>query len=115
MPKALESPIAPGSSGGGGGSSFPPSTTQEFTGGVTTTPISLPTVAGKDLVQAFIECASDQTASRRLEYNVAGEWFRLKPGESHTVPIPSEDGIKQIQLRSVASTTSYQVRLVVLE
>jgi hypothetical protein len=80
-------------------------TTTTFTGTATTTPVTLPPVAGNRIEELSIRCRVDQPTATRLEFSIDGgtNWIRLRVGESRDEE-PRGD-LTQIQLRAAGTLT----------
>lgn len=94
-------------------SDFPDSSqgvTQSYIGTVGTTPILVPSVAGKSINQVLVHCPTQSPASRRLYFSFNGvDYHVLSPGESISWPVLG--GLKQLYLKSNAASVSYEVIL----
>lgn len=84
--------------------------TDTYTGTATTTPASIPAVAGNRIEELSIRCRVDQPTATRLEFSIDGgaNWIRLRVGESRDEE--PRGNITQIQVRAASTATAiYEV------
>lgn len=86
-------------------------TTSQYSGTATTSPTSVPAIAGNAIAECLVRCASSNAVTKRLQVSFDGgtTYMTLSPGEF--VGWSLKGGVTQIQLKTPASTTDYEIVL----
>ena len=86
-------------------------TTKMYSGTVTTTPINLPSVAGNNIIEAFVKNPSTNVGAAILLYSYDGgnTYHELTRTSWDSWDIKGD--VAQIQIKAFAGTINYEVKL----